>query len=126
MAAEEISVSGELSSVAENWAEAAKTVIYFAEEGEVVAILAIADKVKETSAKAIELLQQRGIEVYMLTGDNARTAASVARQVGIQHFQAEVMPSEKADFVKLLQSQGKVVGMVGDGLMTLRHWRRQM
>ncbi|WP_225986686.1 cation-translocating P-type ATPase [Rufibacter sp. LB8] len=116
MAAEEISVSGELSSVAENWAEAAKTVIYFAEEGEVVAILAIADKVKETSAKAIELLQQRGIEVYMLTGDNARTAASVARQVGIQHFQAEVMPSEKADFVKLLQSQGKVVGMVGDGI----------
>ncbi|WP_245964510.1 heavy metal translocating P-type ATPase [Rufibacter immobilis] len=116
MAAEEISVSGDLSSVAENWAEAAKTVIYFAEEGKAVAILAIADKVKETSAKAIELLQQRGIEVYMLTGDNARTAASVARQVGIQHFQAEVMPSEKADFVKLLQSQGKVVGMVGDGI----------
>ncbi|KAA3436015.1 copper-translocating P-type ATPase [Rufibacter hautae] len=116
MAAEEISVSSDLSSLAENWAEAAKTVIYFAEEGKAVAILAIADKVKETSAKAIGLLQQRGIEVYMLTGDNARTAASVARQVGIQHFQAEVMPSEKADFVKLLQSQGKVVGMVGDGI----------
>jgi len=106
----------ELSSLAETWTEAAKTVIYYTEERKVVAVLAIADKVKETSAKAIQLLQQRGIEVYMLTGDNARTAASVAGQVGISHFQAEVMPSDKADFVKKLQKEGKIVGMVGDGI----------
>lgn len=116
MAAEKVTVSPDLSGRADTWAEAANTVIYFAEQGQVVAILAIADKVKETSAKAIQSLQQSGIEVYMLTGDNAKTAASVARQVGIQHFQAEVMPSEKAEFVKTLQSQGKIVGMVGDGI----------
>jgi P-type Cu2+ transporter len=114
--AQGISLSNELSSVADTWAAAANTVIYFAEGGKVIAVLAIADKVKDTSAKAVQALQQRGIEVYMLTGDNARTAASVAQQVGIKHYQVEVMPSEKADFVKKLQSQGKVVGMVGDGI----------
>ena len=113
---QKMTIPAELSSLADIWAEAAKTVIYFSEERKVVAILAIADKVKETSAKAIQLLQQRGIEVYMLTGDNARTAASVAGQVGISHFQAEVMPSDKADFVKKLQKEGKIVGMVGDGI----------
>jgi len=114
--AQGISLSDELSRLADTWAAAANTVIYFAEAGKVIAILAIADKVKDTSAKAVQALQQRGIEVYMLTGDNARTAASVAQQVGIKHFQAEVMPSDKANFVKKLQGQGKVVGMVGDGI----------
>ncbi|RNI24173.1 copper-translocating P-type ATPase [Rufibacter latericius] len=116
MTAQGVSISEEISGVADTWAEAANTVIYFAEEGKAVAVLAIADKVKATSAQAIRSLQQRGIEVYMLTGDNARTAASVARQVGIKHFQAEVMPSDKADFVKKLQQEGKIVGMVGDGI----------
>ncbi|WP_223816164.1 heavy metal translocating P-type ATPase [Adhaeribacter rhizoryzae] len=114
--AQGISLSDELSSLADTWAAAANTVIYFAEEGKAIAVLAIADKVKDTSAKAVQALQQQGIEVYMLTGDNARTAASVAQQVGIKHFQAEVMPGDKADFVKKLQGQGKVVGMVGDGI----------
>ncbi|QNF31285.1 copper-translocating P-type ATPase (plasmid) [Adhaeribacter swui] len=113
---QKITLPAELSSLADTWTDAAKTVIYFTEKSKVVAILAIADKVKETSAKAIQVLQQRGIEVYMLTGDNARTAASVARQVGISHFQAEVMPSDKANFVKKLQNEGKIVGMVGDGI----------
>jgi len=114
--AQGVSITEELSSIADTWAAAANTVIYFTEEEKVVAILAIADKVKETSAKAIQSLQQQGIEVYMLTGDNAKTAASVASQVGIQHFEAEVMPGDKADFVKKLQQEGKVVGMVGDGI----------
>jgi len=111
-----IDVPEKISGLAETWAEAANTVIYFAEDETVVAILAIADKVKETSAKAIQALQQQGIDVYMLTGDNTKTAAAVARQVGIKEFQAEVMPQDKAAFVKELQNQGKVVGMVGDGI----------
>ena len=78
----------------------AKTVIYFADNKKALAIIAIADKIKETSKEAIEALQRNGIEVYMLTGDNEQTAAAVARQVGIKSYKAEVMPSYKAGFCK--------------------------
>ncbi|WP_160715896.1 heavy metal translocating P-type ATPase [Chitinophaga solisilvae] len=94
----------------------AKTVIYFARDKKVVAVIAIADKIKDTSAAAVAALQRQGIEVYMLTGDNQQTAAAVAGKVGIRQFKAEVMPSYKATFVKELQAQGKVVAMVGDGI----------
>ncbi len=107
-----------LEKVAVKWQEEAKTVIYFADDHRVYAAIAIADKVKEGSKRAIEKLQNRGIEVFMLTGDNNDTALAVARQVGLEtsRVKAEVMPSEKAEFVKILQSQGKVVAMVGDGI----------
>lgn len=98
------------------WQGEAKTTILFANNQEALAVLAIADKIKATSKSAIQALQQRGIEVYMLTGDNKQTAAEVAKQVGVQHYEAGVMPSDKADFVKKLQHQGKVVAMVGDGI----------
>lgn len=111
-----ISVSQDLLIQAEIWQEEAKTVIYFANQKNGLAAIAIADKVKSTSQEAIETLQKKGIEVYMLTGDNRQTAAAVARQVGLKHYKAEVMPSDKADFVKELQSQGKIVAMVGDGI----------
>lgn len=94
----------------------AKTVIYFSDSKNVMATLAIADKIKPTSKNAIRLLHNRGIEVYMLTGDNEHTAMAVAKQVGLKHYRSEVMPSEKAEFVKQLQAQGKVVAMVGDGI----------
>lgn len=94
----------------------AKTVIYFAKDNTVLAIIAIADKIKDSSAAAITALQRQGIEVYMLTGDNQQTAAAVAQQVGITHYTAEVMPSFKATFVKQLQDSGKTVAMVGDGI----------
>lgn len=94
----------------------AKTVVYFTDERSVLAVIAIADKIKPTSRAAVESLQKKGIEVYMLTGDNEQTAKAVARQVGLRHYKAEVLPSDKADFVKLLQQQGKVVAMVGDGI----------
>ncbi len=94
----------------------AKTVVFFSNADSVLAVLAIADKIKETSRKAIQTLQSRDIDVYMLTGDNEQTAASVAAQVGLKHFRAEVLPADKADFVKALQSQGKIVAMVGDGI----------
>ena len=94
----------------------AKTVIFFSNESKVLMILAIADKVKSSSAKAIEILQNQNIEVYMLTGDNVQTASAVAKQVGLKNFKAEVLPSQKADFIKELQKQGKIVAMVGDGI----------
>ncbi len=98
------------------WQERAKTVVCFASDSELLAIIGIADKIKETSAKAIMDLQNQGIDVYMLTGDNIQTAKAVAQKVGVKNFRAEVMPSEKADFINQLQSQGKVVAMVGDGI----------
>ena len=101
---------------ANTWQSDAKTVVYFANDKKVLAIIAIADKIKASSKTAIESLQAKGIEVYMLTGDNNQTANAVAQQVGLKQFKSEVMPSEKADFVKQLQSQGKVVAMVGDGI----------
>lgn len=96
--------------------EEAKTVVYFAGNGKLLAIIAIADKIKESSRTAIETLQRNGIEVHMLTGDNVHTAAAVARKVGVKSYHAEVMPSFKADFARQLQSQGKIVAMVGDGI----------
>lgn len=106
----------DIVSESEKWQNEAKTVIYFGADNKVLAVLAIADKIKANSKTAIETLQNRGIDVYMLTGDNNQTASAVAKQVGLLHYKAEVMPSEKADFVKELQTQGKIVAMVGDGI----------
>lgn len=94
----------------------ANTVIYFADQKKVLAIISVADKVKDSSKEAIRQLHEMGIEVHMLTGDNKQTAAAVANEVGIKSYRAEVMPSDKADFIKQLQSEGKVVAMVGDGI----------
>lgn len=94
----------------------AKTVVAFAAGSQVVAIIAIADKIKSTSKAAIQNLQQQGIEVYMLTGDNGQTAAAIAAEAGLKNFQAEVLPADKAAFVQKLQQQGKLVAMVGDGI----------
>jgi Cu2+-exporting ATPase len=111
-----IPLSSSLQNQSSKWSNEGKTVIFFANQSSVLATLAIADELKESSANAIKTLQDRDIEVYMLTGDNEQTAKAVAKQVGIDHFKAEVMPSDKADFVKELQAQGKVVAMVGDGI----------
>jgi len=111
-----IQIDASLIQTAESLEDEAKTVIFFSNEKQVLAILAIADKIKETSKKAIETLQQRGIEVYMLTGDNNKTASAVAKQVGITNYQGEVMPADKAAFVEKLQADGKIVAMVGDGI----------
>jgi Cu2+-exporting ATPase len=98
------------------WENRAFSVIYFAVDSELIAVIAIADKIKDSSARAISDLQNLGIEVHMLTGDNTHTAAAVAARVGITSFKASVLPSEKAEFVRMLQQEGKIVAMVGDGI----------
>jgi P-type Cu2+ transporter len=111
-----IAMSPEIEKITTDLQSQAKTVIFFTNNQQVLAVIAIADKIKATSKAAIEALQRKGIEVFMLTGDNEQTAQAVAAQVGLHHFKAEVQPSEKAEFVKNLQDQGKIVAMVGDGI----------
>lgn len=111
-----IHLSENTKSIADKLQSETKTVVYFASATAMLAVIAIADKIKETSRAAIESLQKKGIDVYMLTGDNEQTAKAVADQVGLKHFKAEVLPSEKAEFVKALQAKGKIVAMVGDGI----------
>jgi Cu2+-exporting ATPase len=111
-----ITVPDQLQQAAAKWLAEAKTVIYFASEKQALAAVAIADTIKASSAEAVKQLQDAGITVYMLTGDNAATAKAIADQVGIKHFKAEVLPAQKAEFVKVLQQQGKTVAMVGDGI----------
>lgn len=94
----------------------AKTVLFFAGNNELIAIIAIHDKVKASSKEAIQQLKDNGIAVYMLTGDNASTATSISQSVGIEQYKSEVLPADKAAFIKALQKEGKVVGMVGDGI----------
>jgi P-type Cu2+ transporter len=94
----------------------AKTVILFTDEHEAIALIAISDKIKNTSREAIREFNEQGIEVYMLTGDNAKTAEKVAKEAGITNYKAEVLPGAKAEFIKELQGKGKIVAMVGDGI----------
>ena len=94
----------------------ANTCVYFALAGQLIAIFYIADAVKPEAPAAIAALQQQGIRVVMLTGDNQQTAAAVAHSVGISDFHAQLMPDDKLTWVQRLQAEGEVVGMVGDGI----------
>lgn len=96
--------------------EEGKTVMILASEEEILGVIGVADTVKETSKEAIEKLKNLDIEVWMITGDNERTANAIAREVGISNILAEVLPEDKAAEVKKLQKSGKVVAMVGDGI----------
>lgn len=98
------------------WREVGKTVVFFARDKQLVAILAIADRIKAHSQEAIAALQEAGIEVHMLTGDNAATARAVARALGLAHCEADALPSDKAAYIEALQAKGHVVAMVGDGI----------
>ncbi len=112
----EIVVNVQFKEKMDEWLQQAKTVVFFASKTEALAMIAIADKIKQNSEKAIKDLQDAGLEVYMLTGDNAATAKAISEQLGIENYKAEVLPEHKADFVKELQRKGKIVAMVGDGI----------
>ncbi|MBU5613953.1 heavy metal translocating P-type ATPase [Geomonas azotofigens] len=103
-------------SKAHRLADAGKTPVLVAIDGSFAGVIAVADPIKETSAAAVKRLHDLGLEVIMLTGDNRRTADSIARQVGVDRVVAEVLPDGKGEEVKKLQAQGKVVAMVGDGI----------
>ncbi|WP_165041405.1 heavy metal translocating P-type ATPase [Dysgonomonas sp. ZJ709] len=111
-----ITINNHLSTKAAEYSTQAKTVIWFANEKEALAVIAISDKIKATSKDAVLNLQKQGIEVYMLTGDNEATAKAISDEVGIKHHKAEVLPHQKEEFVKQLQAEGKIVAMVGDGI----------
>lgn len=111
-----IFLTAEQQQFADDYARKACTIIALANESQVLALVALTDEVKSTSATAIQELKALGIETYMLTGDNAQTAAVVANEVGIDHYVAQTLPADKANFVKQLQTEGKKVAMVGDGI----------
>ena len=90
--------------------------IWFANETEALAVIAIADRIKASSVEAIRTLQDEDIEVHLLTGDNEATAQAIARQAGIAKYKAGVLPQDKAAYIRQLQQAGKVVAMVGDGI----------
>ena len=93
-----------------------KTAMLMAVDGKMAAVIGVADTIKENAKEAITQLKKMGLEVWMLTGDNRRTAEAIARQMGLENVMAEVLPEDKANQVEKLRRQGKVVGMVGDGI----------
>jgi Cu2+-exporting ATPase len=111
-----IMLTGEVRKWVDEKLLLANTVVLFADEKEVLCAIAIADTIKESSAQAVRMLQDEGVEVYMLTGDNEHTAKAVAQSVNIKHYKAGVLPQDKLDFVKELQGEGKIVAMAGDGI----------
>lgn len=109
-------IDPKLEEVAHRWSQESYTVVWFSSAGKTMAVLAISDQVKATSAEAISKLLQDGKEVIMLTGDQKETAEKVAKSVGIQKYEYQFLPEQKVKYVQNLQSEGKVVAMVGDGI----------
>jgi len=111
-----INIDARLEELAGIWEEEANTVIYFADDKNVLAVLSVSDRIKENSAAAVQQLKDMGIDVFLVTGDNQKTAEAVAKKTGILSYKSEMLPSDKAAFISQLQKEGKIVGMVGDGI----------
>ncbi|BDD12753.1 copper-translocating P-type ATPase (plasmid) [Fulvitalea axinellae] len=109
-------VPEELTQMAENWKVEGKTVVYFGQNKKPLAVLAIADQLKDGSKEAVQAIKNLGVSVHMLTGDNMSTAEAIAKQVAVDKVKAEALPEDKAKHVKKLKKKGLKVGMVGDGI----------
>jgi len=112
---EKVSLDG-LEERVSTLAAHAKTAMYVAVDGQAAGVVAVADTIRESSRRAVKLLHESGVQTVMLTGDNKFTADAIARQLGMDTVIAEVLPEDKADEVKKLQSKGRKVAMVGDGV----------
>ncbi|WP_258105574.1 cation-translocating P-type ATPase [Marinoscillum sp. MHG1-6] len=99
-----------------SWESEGETVVYFFTRQEVLAIIGLADSIKRDSSEAIKKLKDKGIHVIMLTGDHAGAAKAIAERAGIEHFEASLLPHEKGEFIQKLQSEGRKVAMIGDGI----------
>lgn len=109
-------LSYEIEQISNQYSSEAKTLIYLVQNKNVLALIAVADEVKQGSYDAIQKIKELGIDIYMLTGDTAQTAEAIAKKTGIENYKAEVLPSDKASFVRELKQNGKVVAMAGDGV----------
>jgi len=112
----DITISEDLEALYEDHLSKARTVIFVANASEALGLLALEDALKPGSNEAVRQLKALGLEVHLLTGDNAASANSVAQQVGIEHVQAEVSPEQKCEFISRIQREGRKVAMVGDGI----------
>ncbi len=111
----DVELDEDLKNRAEHLSESGKTVLYFALDNQILGIIAVADTIKEDSKKAIEELKKQGYNIYMLTGDNEKTAKAIAKSVGIDNVFAKVLPEDKANVISALKEKSKVM-MVGDGI----------
>lgn len=111
-----INISSEEKEILDTWTDMARTVVLFSNSESILAIIAIEDKIKDSSIEAISDLINNKIQVHILTGDNEKTAVSVASKLGIVNYMAECLPKDKADYIKDLQNKGRCVAMVGDGI----------
>ncbi|HUX07048.1 MAG TPA: copper-translocating P-type ATPase, partial [Acidobacteriota bacterium] len=112
----EITPSAEQQARAEELAGRGNTTIFVAGDKRIIGVIGVADPLKAGSREAVERLQRMGLSLTLLTGDNRRTADAIAGELGIERAEAEVLPDQKAEVVKRLQSDGEIVGMVGDGI----------
>ena len=111
-----ITPDGELKSRADKWQKEGNTVSYFTDKKNVLAVISVSDRIKDSSREAVGELHKMGIEVHMLTGDNKAAARAIASEAGIDHFLSGALPQTKHDYIKQLQAQGRVVAMAGDGI----------
>jgi Cu2+-exporting ATPase len=111
-----IAIDPELAFQADKWQDEANTVSYFTDHEQVLAVISVSDRVKESSVDAVKSLHDSGIEVYMLTGDNESSARSIALETGIDSYMAGALPQSKHDFIRALQQKGRIVAMAGDGI----------
>ena len=111
-----IAIDQKLADAAARFSGEAKTVIWFAGAEQAYAVLAVADRIRPTSGEAVKQLEEMGIDVIMVTGDNEETARAIASEAGIKNYIAGMLPADKSEFVKKLQAEGKTVAMAGDGI----------